>query len=81
MSSEESDNDAQYNGSGPKPRVAKQLRWERSKLRNLKDAMDRAYQASLTPAQQRTIATVRRGDKESERPAPRESPRWAVRDC
>ena len=81
MSSEESDNEEPNRGNGPKPRKSIPLVWERSKLKNLKAELDRAYIANCTPSQKRTSASVARHEtKVSSRTPPSSfSPTWAVR--
>ena len=83
MSSEESDNEESNRGNGPKLRKSIPLVWERSKLKNLKAELDRAYIASCTctPSQKRTSASVARHEtKVSSRTPPSSfSPTLAVR--
>ena len=52
MSSEESEGEGME--TGPAQRHIKPLRWERSKLRNLKAALDATYQAQMNRRQKRT---------------------------
>ena len=81
MSSEESDdNEGTPPNSRGSRRKIKRLPWERTKLRNIKAALDRAYEFSLTPAQKRQSGSVRRTEEFSERLPPVQSPRWAVRE-
>ena len=62
-----------------KPRKRIRLSWERTKLRNLKAMLDTEYSKTLTGRQKLTAANVRQSDEVSPRPAPKESPSWAVR--
>ena len=82
MSSEESDDN--FDGTPPNSRGIKRkvrkLPWERTKLKNIKATLDRAYESSMTPAQQRASGSVRRSEEFSERLPPAQSPRWAVRE-
>lgn len=77
MLSEESD-DALSEGVGPRPRKSKKLPWERSKLKNVKAALDRHYMATIKDCQKRTQGVIRRDEEESFRAPRKESPRWAV---
>ena len=79
MSLEESDQESEYNGRGPRPRKTRKLKWERSKLRNIKKTLDEHHKENLSKQQQRTSAVVQRSDDVSGRPAPKNSPGWAVR--
>lgn len=63
-----------------KNRKTKKLQWERTKLKNIKITLDRMYESSLTPAQQRASAKVRRSEEFSDRKVPTQSPGWAVRE-
>ena len=79
MSSEESDNDAEHDCSGPKPRCSIPLSWESSRLRNIKTQLDRVYNTSWTPSQKRT-SDKRHESKVSPRVPPAQfSPTCAVR--
>lgn len=53
MSSEESDNN-EDGSRGPPPRHIKPLRWERSRLKNIKAVLDASYEARMTKRQKRT---------------------------
>lgn len=77
ISSEESDGD--FSGTGPRPRKVIKLSFERTKLRNIKAALDDHRRKSMTENQKRTAAVVRQSEEVSERKAPEGSPRWAVR--
>lgn len=77
MSSEESDQENQ--GPGPKPRKRLRLSWERKKLSNLKEALDRQHQSSMSAKQKRTSGLVRQAEEFSNRMPPEGSPSWAVR--
>ena len=77
MSSEESDEDRGQT-SGPSARDVKPLRWERSKLRNIKAVLDATYKARMSNRQQRTAAKVTRvaSQNMSSRPLPQTYPFW-----
>jgi len=79
MSSEESDNDDPAATNGPKPRKVRKLVWEKSKLRNLKERLDKAHLEGLSERQRRTSAQVKRTEEASSRPCPTNGPRWAIR--
>lgn len=80
MSSEESEGEGIE--TGPAQRHIKPLRWERSKLRNLKAVLDATYQAQMNRRQKRTAAKVVRlvGQNLSNRPIPKKCPSWAGRE-
>ena len=80
MSSEESEGEGME--TGPEQRRIKPLRWERSKLRNLKAVLDATYQAQMNRRQKRTAAKVVRlaGQNLSNRPVPKNCPSWAGRE-
>ena len=82
MSSEESEGEGMK--TGPAQRHIKPLRWECSKLRNLKAALDATYQAQMNRRQKRTAAKVVRlaGQNLSDRPIPKNNycPSWAGRE-
>ena len=75
MSSEESDNDDPGSTSGPKPLKIRKLTWERTKLRNIKEKLDKAYLEGLSERQRRTSARVSRTEEPSVRPCPTNGPR------
>lgn len=80
MSSEESEGEGTE--TGPAQRHIKPLRWERSKLRNIKAVLDATYQAQMNRRQKRTAAKVVRlaGQNLSNRPIPKNCPSWAGRE-
>lgn len=77
ISSEESDGDS--NATGPRPRKVIKLAFERTKLKNMKRALDEHRHKMLTDRQKRTTAAVRESTELSERRPPGDSPKWAVR--
>ncbi|KAL9983764.1 hypothetical protein ACROYT_G005987 [Oculina patagonica] len=79
MSSEESDNDEPAATNGPKPRKVRKLVWEKSKLTNLKERLDKAHLEGLSERQRRTSAQVKRTEEASARPCPTNGPGWAIR--
>lgn len=81
MSSEESEED-EREGTGPPPRHVKPLRWERTKLRNMKAVLDATYQARMSKRQKRTASKILRvaGQNLSNRPYPKNCPPWAGRE-
>ena len=79
MSSEESDNDDPGSPSGPKPRKIRKMTWERTKLRNIKEKLDKVYLEGLSERQRVTSARVSRTEQPSARPFPTNSPLWAIR--
>ena len=65
MSSEESDNDDPAPSSGSKPRKVCKLVWEKSKLKNLKAKLDKAYLEGLRERQRLTTAHLSRTEEPS----------------
>lgn len=80
MSSEESDND-EGQTTGPPSRHIKPLKWERSKLRNIKALLDATHKARMSKRQHRTSAKITRvlDQNLSSRPLPQNCPSWAGR--
>ena len=74
MSSEESEErEAEETANGPPERHMKPLRWERTKLRNIKVVLDATYQACMSKRRKRTAAKRSRIADQimSERPLPK----------
>ena len=78
MFSDKNDNDTQPS-SGPKPRKTRKLRWQRSKMRNIKAKLDETYLNRLTEKKLRVSATVPCGERSSTRPCPTNGPSRVVR--
>ena len=79
MSSEESDEGEERPENGPPSRHIKPLKWERSKLRNIKSVLDCPHRARMGKRQKQTAAKITRTDGQnmSIRPLPLECPSWA----
>ena len=78
-SSDESEISEDENGEDAKRFVTKRLAWESSKLRELKDLLDRSYRKSLNP-HVRNFQTARVvGERFSVRGPPPDAPKWAVK--
>ena len=78
MSSQESDNDDPAPSSGPKPRKVRKLVGEKSKLKNLKAKLNKAYLEGLGERQRPTSARLRGTEEPSARLCPTYGPRWDI---
>lgn len=81
MSSEDSCSDDEQiePGPGPKPRKIRRLKWERTKLKNIKNVLDVYIRTTMKPSQRRLSARTLISNVKSDRPMPKGVPSWAGR--
>ena len=77
ISNEEISEDNQ--GAGPKPRKRLRLAWERKQLSNVKEALVRQHQSSMSAKQKRTAPLVRQAEDFSSKMPPEDCPSCADR--